>query len=145
MTYTFSSPFFFWESHLHIIPIPIVVVPTPEINLNTSDVYYYDAGSSLVLSCQSTLLSENIDIETVAVFELKSNNDDFALIREMDVPKFKNENKLVYTAFFHFDVVKLSAAGEYTCTGIIDDAMNSSFIIKSNKTVDSGSIFIKSK
>ena len=89
-------------------------------------------------------MSENIDIETVAVFELKSNNDDFALIREMDVPKFKNENKLVYTAFFHFDVVKLSDAGEYTCTSIIDDAMNSSFIIQSNNMVASGVIYVKS-
>ena len=92
-----------------------------------------------------TLLSGNIDIETVAVFELKSNNDDVALIREMDVPNYMNENKFVYTAFFHFDIVKLSDAGEYTCTGIIDDAMNSSFIIQNNKAVNSGSIFIKSK
>ena len=100
---------------------------------------YYVAGSSLVLSCQLTLLSGKIDIEIVAVLELKSNNDDFALIREL-----VNDNKFVYTAFFHFDVIKLSDAGEYTCTGIIDDAMNSSFIIQSDKSIDSGCIFVKS-
>ena len=91
-----------------------------------------------------TLLSGNIDIETVAVFELKSNNDNVALIREMDVPNYMNDNKFVYTAFFHFDIVKLSDAGEYTCTGSIDDAMKSSFIIQSNKTIDSGNIYVKS-
>ena len=123
--------------------ITIVIVPTPEINLNTSDVYYI-AGSSLDLSCQMILLSENIDIETVAVFELKSNIDDIALIREMDVPNFMNGNMSVYTAFFHLDVVKLSAAREYTCTGSIDDAMKSSFIIESNNMVDSGNIYVKS-
>ena len=112
----------------------------PEIDLNTSDVYYV-AGSSLVLSCHLLLMSDNINNDTVAMFELKSNIND-VLISALEVI---NEANLIHTAYFHFDDLKLSAAGEYTCTGIIDDAMNSSFIIQSNKVVDSGSIFIKSK
>ena len=90
------------------------------------------------------LLARNIDNDTVAVFELKSNFADVILFSETIVPNVLDEIKLIYTAFFHFNVLKLSDAGEYTCTGIIDDAMNSSFIIQSNKTIDSGSIFIKS-
>ena len=120
----------------------IKTVPTPQIVFNTSDVYYI-AGSSLVLSCQLMLLSENIDNDTVAVFELQSNY--VVLTNESSVSEMINESKVLYSAFFHFDDLKLSAAGEYTCTGIIDDAMNSSFIIQSNKAIDSGSILIKSK
>ena len=89
------------------------------------------------------LLSGNIDIDTIAVFELKSNFDD-VLFSKTSVPQVMSETKFIYTVFFLFNVLKLSSAGEYTCTGIIDDAMNSSFIIQSNETVDSGSIFIKS-
>ena len=91
------------------------------------------------------LLSGNIDNNTIAVFELKSNFADVVLFSETIVPKVLDEIKLIYKAFFHFEDLKLSAAEEYTCTGIIDDAVNSSFIIQSNKTIDSGSIFIKSK
>ena len=90
------------------------------------------------------LLARNIDNDTVAVFELKSSFADVILFSETIVPNVLDEIKLIYTAFFHFNVLKLSDAGEYTCTGIIDDAMNSSFIIQSNKTIDCGSIFIKS-
>ena len=90
------------------------------------------------------LLARNIDNDTVAVFELKSSFADVILFSETIVPNVLDKIKLIYTAFFHFNVLKLSDAGEYTCTGIIDDAMNSSFIIQSNKTIDSGSIFIKS-
>ena len=113
------------------------------INLNTSDVNYI-AGNSLVLSCQLLLISDNIDKDTVAMFELKSNIND-VLISDTSAPEVRNGSNLIYTAYFHFDDLNISAAGEYTCTGIIDDAMNSSFIIPSNKAVDSGSIFIKSK
>ena len=102
---------------------------------------YYVAGSSLILRCQMILLSDNIDNDTVAMFELKSNINDVLI----SAPEVINEANLIYTAYFHFDDLKLSDAGEYTCTGIIDDAMNSSFIIQSNEAVDSGSIFIKSK
>ena len=91
------------------------------------------------------LLAKNIDNDTIAVFELKSNFADVVLFSETSVPQVMSETKFIYTVFFLFNVLKLSSAGEYTCTGIIDDAMNSSFIIQSNKTVDSGSIFIKSK
>ena len=66
------------------------------------------------------------------------------LISNRSVPGIINETKFIYTAFFNFSALNLSDAGEYTCTGIIDDAMNSSFIIQSNKTVDFGSVFIKS-
>ena len=86
-------------------------------------------------------MSDNIDKDTVAIFELKSN----VFISDTSALEVINAANLIYTAYFHFDDLKLSAAGEYTCTGIIDGAMNSSFIIQSNKTVDSGSIFIKSK
>ena len=121
-----------------------LLVPTPEIlNLNTSDVYFI-AGNSLVLSCQLIVLSENIDIDTVAVFELKNKIHDVVLISNMSVPEIITETTFSYTAFFNFPAINLSVAGEYTCTGIIDDAINSSFIIQSNETVDSGSIFIKS-
>ena len=120
-----------------------LLVPTPEINLNTSDVYYI-AGSSLVLSCQMMLLSGNIDNDTVAAFELKRNFSDVS-IRYTNVSKVIDETKFIYTANFNFSDLKLSDAGEYTCTGIIDDAVNSSFIIQSNEVADSGSIVIKSK
>ena len=119
------------------------LVPTPEINLNTTDVYYI-AGSSLVLSCQMMLLSENIDNDTVAAFILKRKFDD-ALINYTDVSKVMDETKFIYTAIFNYSDLKVSDAGEYTCTGIIDDAMNSSFIIQSNETAGSGSVFIESK
>ena len=121
-----------------------LLVPTPEINLNTSDVYYI-AGSSLVLSCQLILSSGNIDNDTVAVFELKNNFHDGVLISDKSVPEIINKTKLIFTVFFNFSDLNLSTAGEYTCTGIIDDAMNSPFIIQSNETVDSGSVFVKSK
>ena len=114
------------------------------MNRNTNDVYYI-AGSSLVLSCQLILLSGNIDINTVAVFKLKNNFHDAVLISDMSAPEIINETKFIYTAFFNFSDPKLSDAGEYTCTGIIDDDVNSSFIIQSNETVDSGNVFIKSK
>ena len=124
--------------------ICLLLVPTPEINLNANDVYYI-AGSSLVLCCQLVLLSENIDINTVAVFKLKNNFHDAVLISDMSAPGIINETKLIYTALFNISNLKLSAAGEYTCTGIIDDAVNSSFIIQSNETVYSENVFIKSK
>ena len=63
----------------------------------------------------------------------------------MSAPEIINETKFIYTAFFNFSDIKLSDAGEYTCTGIIDDAVNSSFIIQSNEIVDSENVFIKSK
>ena len=91
------------------------------------------------------LLSGNINIDTIAVFEIKSDFDDVVLISDTSVPPVMHEAKFIYTAGFFFTAINLSAAGEYTCTGIIDDAMNSSFIIQSNEAVDSGSIFIKSK
>ena len=117
------------------------IVPTPQIVLNTSDVNY-DVGNSLFLSCQLILLSGNLDNATVAKFQLK--NTDVVFCNNMSVPVI-NETKFTYTAIFYFDILKLSSAGEYTCTGIIDDAANSSFIIQSNKTIDYGNISIKSK
>ena len=91
------------------------------------------------------LLSGNIDNDTVAVFKLKRNFDDLVWISDTNVSKVMSVTNFMYTTFFHFDDLKLSDAGEYTCTGIIDDAMNSSFIIQSNETVDSESVFIRSK
>ena len=88
------------------------------------------------------LFSGNLDNTTVAKFQLKKN--DVVFCNNMSVPVI-NETKFTYTAIFYFDILKLSSAGEYTCTGIIDDAVNSSFIIKSKETVDSGYISIKSK
>ena len=133
---------YIWKK-LVIISIPIIIVPTPEINLNTSDVYYV-AGSSLVLTCELVLMSENIDNDTVAIFKLKNNIDD-VVMSDTSSPEVTNGSNLIYTAYFCFDDLNISDAGEYTCTGIIDDAMNSSFIIQSNEIVDSKSVFIKSK
>ena len=124
-------------------PIQIVVVPTPKIILNTSDVYYV-TGSSLVLRCQLILLSENIDYDTRAAFQLKNDNDDAVLTNESTLPDSENETEVIYTSGLQFNNLKLSNAGNYTCTGIIT-VVNSSFVIQSNKAVDSGSIFIKSK
>ena len=89
-------------------------------------------------------MSENIDIDTTAMFQWKNDNDDAVLTNEITSPDSMDETGVIYTSFFQFNNLKLSDAGEYTCTGIID-AVNSSFVKKSNKTVDSGSIFIKSK
>ena len=124
------------------IPHQSYVVPTPEILLNTSDVYYV-AGSSLILRCQMILLSEIIDITTIATFQWKNDNDNAVLTNESSVPAYVDETEVIYTSLFQFNNLKLSAAGEYTCTGIID-TVNSSFVMQSNKTVDSGSVFIKS-
>ena len=90
------------------------------------------------------LISEGIDNDTVAVFELE-NTDHVVLTNESSIPEIVNGLEVLYSAFFHFDDLKLSDAGEYTCTGIVDDDVNSSFIIQSNETVDSGNVFIKSK
>ena len=88
------------------------------------------------------MLSSNIiDIDTIASFQLKS--DDAVLSNEITVPSSMNETKVIYTSSFQFNNLKLSDAGNYTCTGMID-AMNSSFVKQSNKTVDSGTISIKS-
>ena len=118
-------------------------MPTPEINLNTSDDYYV-TGSSLVLRCQLTLLSGDIDNDTVAVFELMSNIDDTVLFNDRSMPEVINEMKVNYRAIFNFNILKLSDAGEYTCTGIINNDLNSSFIIQSNETIDSGIVSVKS-
>ena len=90
------------------------------------------------------LISQGIDNDTVAIFELQ-NTDHVVLTNGSSVPEIMNELEVLYSAFFHFDDLKLSDAGEYTCTGIIDDDVNSSFIIQSNEAADSGSIVIKSK
>ena len=86
------------------------------------------------------LLSENIDIDTIATFQLKS---DAVLFNGITVPSSMDETKVIYTSRFQFNILKLSDAGNYTCTGMID-AMNSPFVEQSNKTVDSGTISIKS-
>ena len=130
-----------YNNTFYYIPHQSYVVPTPQIVLNTSDVYYY-IGNSLVLSCHLMLFSGNIDDATVAKFQLK--NNDVVFCNDMSVPII-NETKLTYAAIFYFDILKLSSAGEFTCTGIIDDAANSTFIIQSNETVDSVNISIMSK
>ena len=89
-------------------------------------------------------MSKNIDIATIATFQWNNDNDDGVLTDQITVLDYLNETGVIYTSFFQFNNLKLSSAGEYTCTGMID-AVNSSFIMQSNKTVDSGSIFIKSK
>ena len=118
-----------------------LLVPTPEINLNTSDVYYI-AGTSLVLRCQ--LLSGNIDDDTVAMFQLKSNIDDRVLFNNRSMPEVISTMKVNYRAFFNFNILKLSDAGEYTCTGYINNDVNLPYIIQSNETIDSGIVFVKS-
>ena len=120
-----------------------ILVPTPEINLNTGDLYYV-TGSSLVLRCQLILLSGHIDNYTVAVFQLKSNFNDAVLFNIRTIPELISNTKVRYTVFFNFNILKLSDAGEYTCTGYISNDVNSSYIIQSNKTVDSEIVFVKS-
>ena len=89
------------------------------------------------------ILSENIDIATIASLQLKSDNDDVVLSNESTSPNSMDETKVIYTSMFQFNNIKLSDAGSYTCTGMID-AVQSSFVEQSNKIVDSGSIFITS-
>ena len=89
------------------------------------------------------LLSEIIDITTIATFQWKNDNDNAVLTNESSVPAYADETEVIYTSLFQFNNLKLSAAGEYTCTGMID-AVQSSFVEQSNKIVDSGSIFITS-
>ena len=135
------------------IPIPIYfvhfciphqfLVPSPEINLNTSDLYYV-AGSSLALRCQLMLFSGNIDIDTVADFQLKCNIDDTVLFNNRSMPEVISNTKVSYTVIFNFSILKLSDAAEYTCTGYINNDVNSSYIMQSNETIDSGIIFVKS-
>ena len=120
-----------------------LLVPTPKINLNTSDVYYI-AGTSLVLRCQLMLLSGNIDNDTVADFQLKSNIDNRVLFNNTSMPEVIRTMKVNYRAFFNFNILKLSDAGEYTCTGYIYNDVISPYIIQSNETIDSGVVFVKS-
>ena len=101
-------------------------------------------GSSLVLRCQLILLSGYIDNYTVAVFQLKSNFGDAVLFYIRTIPQLISNTKVRYTVFFNFSTIKLSDAGEYTCAGYINNDVNSSYIIQSNKTVDSGIVFVKS-
>ena len=89
-------------------------------------------------------MSEIIDIATIANFRLKNDNDVTVLTNEITVPDYMSKTGVIYSSFFQFNNLKLSDAGNYTCTGSID-VVNSSFIMQSNKTVDSGSVFIKSK
>ena len=120
-----------------------LLVPTPKINLNTSDVYYV-AGTSFVLRCQLMLLSENIDDDTVADFQLKSNIDDKVMFNNTSMPEVISKMEVNYAAIFNFNILKLSDAGEYTCTGYINNDGNSSYIIQSNETTNSGIVFVKS-
>ena len=78
------------------------------------------------------------------MFQWKNDNYDAVLTNESTSRDSMDETKVSYSSLFQFNKLKLSDAGSYTCTGIID-ALDSSFVKKSNKTVDSGSIFIKSK
>ena len=89
------------------------------------------------------ILSENIDIATIASLQLKSDNDGVVLSDESSSLDSMDKPKLNYTSIFQFSNTKLSDAGSYTCTGMID-AVQSSFVEQSNKIVDSGSISIKS-
>ena len=90
------------------------------------------------------LLSGNIDIDTVAVFQLKSNFDDTVLFTNRSMPEAIINTKVSYAVFLNFNILKLSDAGEYTCTGYINNDVNSSYIIQSNETIDSGIVFVKS-
>ena len=102
------------------------------------------AGSSLVLRCQLMLLSGNIDNDTVAGFQLKSNIDDTVLLNVRSVHEVISNTEVSYTVFFNFSILKLSDAGEYTCTGYITNDVNSSYIIQSNETIDFGIVSVKS-
>ena len=90
------------------------------------------------------LLSGNIDIDTIAVFQLKSNFDDTVLFSNRSMPEVISKMKVSCTVFFNFNILKLSDAGEYTCTGYINNDVNSSYIIQSNEIIDSGIVFVKS-
>ena len=90
------------------------------------------------------LFSGNIDIDTIAVFQLKSNINDTVLFSNRSIPEVISNMKVSYTVFFNFSILKLSDAGEYTCTGYINNDVNSSYIIQSNETIDSGIVFVKS-
>ena len=102
------------------------------------------AGSSLVLRCQLMLFSGNIDKDTVADFQLKSSIDDTVLFNNRSMPEVISNTKVRYTVFFNFSILKLSDAGQYTCTGYINNDVNSSYIIQSNETIDSGIVSVKS-
>ena len=90
------------------------------------------------------LLSGNIDNDTVAVFQLKSYFDDTVLFNVRSMPEVISNTKVSYTVFFNFNILKLSDAGEYICTGYINNNVNSSYIIQSNETIDSGIVAVKS-
>ena len=90
------------------------------------------------------LLSEIIDITTIATFQWMNDNDDGVLTKDSSVPDYMGGTGVIYSSRFHFNNLKLSDAGNYTCIGSID-VMKSSFIMQSNETVDSRSVFIKSK
>ena len=90
------------------------------------------------------LLSDIIDNNTVATIQLKNNIDDTVLFNSRSMPQVMNEMKVNYSAFFNFKVLKLSDAGEYTCVGYITNDVNSSHIIQSNETIDSGIVSVKS-
>ena len=141
--FTGAHLLFVFRYNIQFFSIPHkMLVFSPEINLNTSDLYYV-TGSSLVLRCQLMLLSGNIDVDTVAVFQLKNNFDDTVLFNDRSMPEVISNIEVSYTVFFNFSILKLSDAGEYTCTGYINN-VNSSYIIQSDETIDFGIVSVKS-
>ena len=90
------------------------------------------------------LLSGNIDNDTVAVFQLQWDIDDTVLFNNRSMPEVISNTEVSYTVFFNFSILKLSDAGEYTCTGYISNDVKSSYIIQSNETIDFGIVSVKS-
>ena len=58
--------------------------------------------------------------------------------------KTEGEN-VAYNADFHFSNINLSDSGIYKCEGIVDDNLNSSFIIPSDVVEDYITINVKSE
>ena len=124
----------------YVLLLSDCLVPTPAIILNTTGTLY-NVGTLLSLSCKIILRRENIDVNTMATIKLYNKD----ILRETRmIPVVTEGENLIYRADFHFSNINLSDSGIYKCEGFVDDAMNSSFIIQSNKTVDSRSIFVKS-
>ena len=117
------------------------LVPTPDIIFSNTSALY-NVGTPLNLSCKIILMRENIDVNMVATIKLY--NKDFLNETRM-IPVVTEGENLVSFVHFHFSNIKISDSGIYKCEGIVDDDINSLFIIPSDVVVDYVTVNVKSE
>ena len=117
------------------------LVPTPDIIFSNTSALY-NVGTPLNLSCKIILMRENIDVNMVATIKLY--NKDILNETRM-IPVVTEGENLVSFVHFHFSNIKSSDSGIYKCEGIVDDDINSLFIVPSDVVVDYVTVNVKSE